>query len=136
VSDGNALVGPGAGFNSGRIQPVNYTPVDGDYVLCIGSDELGLEIEMAIGDSAAFEQSINLTNVTLVTFSLRFRQVVNTTLGIRFIMFVYIDTKLTKPWQLNYGEDDQVLDFVQRTINVHSYTGVRKVGFAIEAIST
>jgi hypothetical protein len=64
----------GAGFTAARIQPVNYDPVDGDWVLCVGSDLPGTIREVAVGDVVGLDQDVDLTSVTMVTFAVGFRQ--------------------------------------------------------------
>lgn len=71
------------GAQTGRLQPENYTPVDGDYAFVIGSDEQDRYIDVSIGEIAGIEQTVDLTTITLITFALRFRQTHGESAGAR-----------------------------------------------------
>ena len=71
------------GAQSGRLQPENYTPVDGDYAFVIGSDAPDRYIDISIGAFAGLKRDEDLTSVTLITFALRFRQTQGESAGAR-----------------------------------------------------
>lgn len=59
----------------GRIEPANATPVNGDYLLCLGSDRLASqEHDLAFGDNAYVEQSIDVTGINFINAVWRIRQ--------------------------------------------------------------
>lgn len=62
------------GFAAGRIQPVNYTPVDGDFALVIGSDLPDKIRDVAVGDAFGCYQDVDLTNYDRISFAYSFRQ--------------------------------------------------------------
>ncbi|NIO74647.1 MAG: hypothetical protein GTN69_01870 [Armatimonadetes bacterium] len=64
----------GSGFTAGRIQPINYTPVDGDWVYAIGSDVPGVYEYLEIGAVAGVTQEVHVTDVTLLDFAIGMRQ--------------------------------------------------------------
>lgn len=63
----------GAGINAGRIVPQNFTPSDGEYVYCIGSDLSNVFDTVAIGEKAAISQDVDVTSLTLIHFAMAMR---------------------------------------------------------------
>lgn len=66
------------GSRSGRIQPVSWSPTDGDYALALGADDQGVKVEAKDGDYVEWQQTVDLTSLTLLTFSCFLRQSVGT----------------------------------------------------------
>jgi len=59
----------------GRIKPENAGPASGDYLFCLGSDRVAEQLhDLAVGDHADLEQSIDLTGVNFVKATWRVRQ--------------------------------------------------------------
>jgi hypothetical protein len=83
VADAPPTLIEGAGFTAARIQPVNYTPVDGDWVFCIGSDLPGMERVVAVGELAGIQQDVDLTSVTKITYAVALRQTEGTSAAAR-----------------------------------------------------
>lgn len=69
-----STLGEGAGFTAGRIQPANYSPVDGDWALVLGSDLPGKVRDVVVGEASGIEQDVDLTSHDRVFFAYAFRQ--------------------------------------------------------------
>jgi hypothetical protein len=83
VADAPPTLIEGAGFTAARIQPVNYEPVDGDWVFCIGSDLPGMERVVAVGELAGIQQDVDLTDVTKISYAVALRQTEGASAGAR-----------------------------------------------------
>jgi hypothetical protein len=63
------------GVSQGRIRPQNWTPVDGEFVFCAGSDLVPPPVfQLNFGDQITLEQSIDLTGLDLIGARLHIRQ--------------------------------------------------------------
>jgi hypothetical protein len=71
------------GFGAGRIQPVNYDPVDGDYAFVVGSDLPGKIRDVAVGEKAGLERDVDFTSIKLITFAVAVRQTEGSSAGAR-----------------------------------------------------
>jgi hypothetical protein len=126
VADAGTLI---SGQLAGRIQPVGWTPPDGDWVILIGSENIRDE-DVALGDKDGFEQSIDLTSVDLIRWAMRFRQTTSTTL--KFRASVTVDGAEYWAEELAVGA---VSDYSERTINVSGITGTKTVAIFIQALN-
>jgi hypothetical protein len=63
----------GAGFTAARIRPVNYTPQDGLWCFCVGSDVAGVFDNVETGDAAGVYQTVDLASINLLTFACAMR---------------------------------------------------------------
>lgn len=124
------IMAPSMGTRSGRIQPTNYTPQDGDYVLCFGSDEAGVEADLDSGDYVEFTQSVDVSTITLLKFATKFVQPDNSGAGITFKLTVSVGAK-SFSWT---PADGTTQEYTERTINVSSLTGAQTVTLKVQAV--
>ncbi len=61
------------GATQGRIMPVNFDPVDGVWVFCLGRDLAGLEQDLNIGDFVEVEQTADFDTTEIVEVTVRLR---------------------------------------------------------------
>lgn len=118
------------GTHSGRIEPANWTPPDGDYAWVFGSDIDGVEKDLSVGDYVTITQSVDVTAVTLLSFACKFRQSSSATA--QFKLEVYANSLLKYTLQPDPGES---VDYDSRTINVSALTGSVDVEFRFEVVS-
>lgn len=67
------LIGPRLGSRSGRVIPVNFTPTDGVWAYVMGSDPLGVLVELDSGDVTSIEQGVDVTSLTSISTRIKFR---------------------------------------------------------------
>jgi hypothetical protein len=118
------------GVVSGRIQPQNYTPVDGSYALCLGADLTNVSADLDSGDYVEFTQDVDVTSYTMVTFSVKFAQPDNSGAGLTFKLTAYVGAKSV----VIQPTDGTTQEFVTRTINVCTLSGVQTIGLKLEAV--
>lgn len=61
------------GTTQGRIIPVNFVPIDGVWVLCLGRDLAALEQDLNVGDFVQIEQTADFDSTEVVEISVRLR---------------------------------------------------------------
>lgn len=125
-----AIMAPSMGTRSGRIQPANYTPQDGSYVLCFGSDEPGVEADLDSGDYAQFTQTVEVTAITMLKFAVKFVQPDNSGAGMTFKLTVSVGAR-SFTWT---PAQETTQEYVERSINVSSLTGWQGVTLKVEAV--
>jgi len=84
---------------------------------------------LKVGDWFGFSQTINLTPVTMLTFSAKFRQPANT--DIKFSLSVFFDGFQVDSIEPDAGDE---IDAVTRAINASGFGGNVSVEFRIEAV--
>jgi len=62
------------GFRSGRIRPVNYTPVNGDWCVVVGSDQPGVFAPIELAETAGWTQRVDFSSMTMLSFAVAMRQ--------------------------------------------------------------
>ena len=61
------------GSGQGRIEPVNASAFDGDWVFCLGSDLAGAEWDLNPNDGIELSQAADITGLKLVRFKAHLR---------------------------------------------------------------
>jgi hypothetical protein len=119
-----------AGHQAGRIQPGQWTPPDGDWVVLIGSENPLAEDEVEVGDYFGLQEIFDFTTITLITFAMRLRN--TTTPTIDFKVSVLVSGVEIWSEQIAHGA---LRDYTARTLNVHHLTGDRPLEVRLEAVA-
>lgn len=119
-----------AGHAAGRIQPGEWTPPDGQWVLLIGSEDPDVEDDVDVGDYFGVQETFDFTNVTLVRFGMRLRNTISTSIDFRVSVLV----SGTEVWseQIPHGE---IREYATRTVNVHHLAGDRTFEVRLLAVA-
>lgn len=80
------------GATQGRIIPVNFVAVDGDWVFCLGRDLGGLEQDLNVGDFVEIEQLADFDTTEIVEVALRMRSSISLPVGRRWKVQLLIDS--------------------------------------------
>jgi hypothetical protein len=118
----------GLGTTQGRIVPVNFDPVDGDWVFCLGRDLAALEQNVDIGDFVQVEQSGDFDTIEIVEVSVRMRGATALPVGHSWKFSLRIDGSERVSRTLRDGEEiDQKI-----AANVSQLSGVHALAFRLE----
>ncbi len=116
------------GATQGRIVPVNFDPVDGDWVFCLGRDLAGLEQDVNIGDFVQIEQTADFDTTEVVEVSVRARGATALPAGHSWKFSLRIDGSERASRTLRDGEEvDQKL-----AANVSQLSGDHTLAFRLE----
>lgn len=120
-----------AGHAAGRLKPEAYTAPDGSYVLLLGAEDPNVEEDVEVGDYASVNTTFDVTDLTLLTFALRFRNTASVS-GPDFKVVVELDG--TELWseQIPRGELRQ---YAKRTVNVAPFDGNAHLEIRLEAVA-
>jgi hypothetical protein len=116
---------------AGRIQPQQWQAPDGSWVLLIGAPDTGRDEDVEVGDYYGLKQTLDLTDVYLISFAIKFRQSADS-MTVGFKARVLVDG--VEEFALSLPPS-VTMEYVKRTINVTSVTGSVDVEFRLEAVS-
>jgi hypothetical protein len=120
------------GDTQGRIQPVNATPFNQDYMFVLGSDTAGQIFDLDIGDKVEFSQAADITGTKVVRFKAHFRGPSSMPGGHKWVLSWYVGAAVQSTRVLTPGRE---IGYVDGAFDVSQLTGVQTLMFRLELTS-